>query len=162
MHLGRDHRPSASKLTKFLTHSDHYEQDSNRRCLLVRDLVVWDHSATEAPCIVYIWLAHRVHMDFYPFFNVIFHYALLGYWIRNKFYSILFYSMISECWQKLWHALAIIIFFFKNPVFTFSHSCLQPRSYCRWSQKYRDSVWLKTTMSQRNINAKNRETAIFS
>jgi hypothetical protein len=42
MYLGRDLRPSTSKLTNFLTHSDPSEQDSNRRWLVVRDLVVWD------------------------------------------------------------------------------------------------------------------------
>jgi hypothetical protein len=31
MHLGRDHRPSASNLTNFLTQSHRSEQDSNRR-----------------------------------------------------------------------------------------------------------------------------------
>jgi hypothetical protein len=40
MHLGRDHRPSASKLTNFLTQSQRSEQDSNRRGLEVRGLVV--------------------------------------------------------------------------------------------------------------------------
>jgi hypothetical protein len=51
IHLGRDHRPSASKLTNFLTQSHRSEQDSNRRGLEVRCLVVWDrclnHSTTE-------------------------------------------------------------------------------------------------------------------
>jgi hypothetical protein len=53
MHLRRDHRPSASKLTNFLTQSHRSEQDSNRRGLEMRGLVVWDrclnHSNTEVP-----------------------------------------------------------------------------------------------------------------
>ena len=40
MYLGTDHRPSASKLTNFLTQSHRYEQDSNRRGLEVRGFVV--------------------------------------------------------------------------------------------------------------------------
>jgi hypothetical protein len=40
MYLRRDHRPSASQLTNFLTQSHRYEQDSNRRGLKVRGLVV--------------------------------------------------------------------------------------------------------------------------
>jgi hypothetical protein len=51
MYLGRDHRPSESKLTTVLTQSNRYEQDSNLHGLEVRFLVVWDqclnHSATE-------------------------------------------------------------------------------------------------------------------
>jgi hypothetical protein len=45
MYLGE-----TTNLPPFLTHSDRLKQDSNQRCLLVRDLVVWDwclnHSAT--------------------------------------------------------------------------------------------------------------------
>jgi hypothetical protein len=52
MYLGRDHRPSASKLTNFLTQTHRYEQDSNWRGLEVKGLVIWDrclnHLATEA------------------------------------------------------------------------------------------------------------------
>jgi hypothetical protein len=52
MYLERDHRPSAIKLTNFLTQSHRYEQDSNRRGLEVRGLVVRArylyHPATEA------------------------------------------------------------------------------------------------------------------
>jgi hypothetical protein len=40
MNLGRDHRPSASKLTNFLKQSHRSEQDSNRRGLEVSGLVV--------------------------------------------------------------------------------------------------------------------------
>jgi hypothetical protein len=40
MYVGRDHRPFASKLTNILTQTDQLKQNSNRRCLLVRDLVV--------------------------------------------------------------------------------------------------------------------------
>jgi hypothetical protein len=39
-YLWRDHRPSTSKLTNFLTQSHRYEQDSNRRGLEVKCLVV--------------------------------------------------------------------------------------------------------------------------
>jgi hypothetical protein len=52
MYLGRDHRPSASKLTNFLTQSHRYGRESNWRRLEVRGLVVWDrclnHSTPEA------------------------------------------------------------------------------------------------------------------
>jgi hypothetical protein len=40
MYLGIDYRPSSSKLTNFPAQSHRYEQDSNRRCLFVRNLVV--------------------------------------------------------------------------------------------------------------------------
>jgi hypothetical protein len=53
VHLGREHRPSASNLTNFLTHSHLSKQDLNRRGLEVRGLMVWNrclnHSTTEVP-----------------------------------------------------------------------------------------------------------------
>jgi hypothetical protein len=66
IYLGRDHRPPLSKMTNFLIHSDRYKQDSNRRWLVVKDLLVWDrclnHSATEGPEICEsrpVWRVHR-------------------------------------------------------------------------------------------------------
>jgi hypothetical protein len=55
MHLGRDHRTSASNLTNFLTQLHQSEQDSNRQGLEVRAVVVRDrylnHSTTDNICI---------------------------------------------------------------------------------------------------------------
>jgi hypothetical protein len=52
MYLGRDHRPSTSKLTNFLKQSHWYVQDSNWHGLEVIGLMVWDrcfnHLAMEA------------------------------------------------------------------------------------------------------------------
>jgi hypothetical protein len=69
MYLERDHRHSKSKLTNFLTQTNH----SNRRGLEVRGLLVWDrrlnHSATEALSLVLSVNTRSMHTHNWSYIN---------------------------------------------------------------------------------------------
>jgi hypothetical protein len=109
IHLwSRDYRPSASKLTNFLTHSDRYEQDSKRRGLEVKGLVVRDRCLNHsAPCAIIrpkkicvftvtCWKKiGSVGRIYYFFLNIFFYFEIQRVWVLGvKSFVIFLYLLI--------------------------------------------------------------------